>query len=176
MAHVNQPLTSRHVLSRRRAAVGVAAGLGLALLAACTSGSDSAGSSTSSTSAATSGPASGSAPGSASASGLTTTGDGGPTSEVAPPGAVTTISDEQLQAALAKVDGLVSAEMSSTGVPGVAVAIVHDDQAVLAKGYGVRELDKPDTVDAQTVFQLASMSKPLSSTGIAALVGKGTIA
>lgn len=163
----NRPLTAAHASTRRRTAAAIAAGLGLTLLAACTSGSDAANISTTSGSAAASG----------STSGARTVGpSGGGTSEAAPPGAVTSISAGQLQAGLARVDDLVNAEMAATGVPGVGVAVIHDDQVALAKGYGVRELGKPDTVDPQTVFQLASLSKPLSSTGIAALVGTGTIA
>src|SRR5262249_7819167 len=58
-----------------------------------------------------------------------------------------------------------------TGVPGLAVAVVHADKVVYLKGFGVRELGKPDAVDADTVFQLASVSKPLSATVIAGVVG-----
>src|SRR5262245_1607919 len=65
--------------------------------------------------------------------------------------------------------------MSSTGVPGVAVAVVFQDQVVLAKGYGVRTVGQPETIDTDTVFQVASISKPISSTAVAALVGKGVI-
>ena len=46
---------------------------------------------------------------------------------------------------------------------------------VWTKGFGVRRVGAPDPVDADTVFQLASMSKPISSTVVAALVGKGIV-
>jgi CubicO group peptidase (beta-lactamase class C family) len=61
--------------------------------------------------------------------------------------------------------------MASTGVPGIAVAVVYRDQVVDLKGYGVRQVGQPEPVDPDTVFQLASMSKPLSSTVLAGLVG-----
>src|SRR3954468_13191504 len=80
-----------------------------------------------------------------------------------------------LDSALASLDDVVGQAMTATGIPGVAVAVVHDDQVVALKGYGVRELGKPDPVDAETVFQLASLSKPISSTALAALVGEGVI-
>ena len=41
-------------------------------------------------------------------------------------------------------------------VPGFAVAIVKDDKIVFAKGYGVRDLGKPDPVDKDTLFAIAS--------------------
>ena len=57
-------------------------------------------------------------------------------------------------------------------MPGVAIAIVHNDQVVYLKGFGVRQVGKAEAVDADTVFQLASVSKPVTSTVIAALVGE----
>src|SRR5262249_45648481 len=103
-----------------------------------------------------------------------TTADGppGPSTTVAYGGAVTRA---QVDAAVSKIDGIVQSGMSSTGVPGVAVAVVFHDQVAFAKGYGVRTIGQPEKVDTDTVFQLASMSKPVSSTAVAALVGKGVI-
>lgn len=86
------------------------------------------------------------------------------------------LTDAQVSAAVSQLDGVVRDAMTRTGVPGVAVAVVHQDKVVYAKGFGVREVGKPDTVDPNTVFQLASVSKPLSSTVIAAVVGQKTVA
>ena len=65
--------------------------------------------------------------------------------------------------AVSKVDGLVSDLMKNTGIPGMAVAIVHGGKTLYAKGFGVRDASKGDRpenkVDADTVFQLASVSK-----------------
>ena len=63
-----------------------------------------------------------------------------------------------------------------TGVPGLSVAIVHKDQVVHLKGFGVRQAGKSEPVDPDTVFQLASMSKPIASTVVAALVGDRLVA
>lgn len=65
--------------------------------------------------------------------------------------------------------------MARSGVPGVAAAVVHRGQAVSAKGYGVRELGGADKVTSDTVFQLASVSKSISATAIAARVGQGAV-
>ena len=46
----------------------------------------------------------------------------------------------------------------------------------LAKGYGVREAGKPEPVDADTVFQLASVSKSVGATVVASQVGAGKLA
>jgi CubicO group peptidase (beta-lactamase class C family) len=57
-------------------------------------------------------------------------------------------------------------------VPGLSVAVVFQNEVVYLKGFGLREIGKPERVDADTVFQLASLSKPISSTIVAALIGK----
>src|SRR5262249_9796607 len=66
-------------------------------------------------------------------------------------------------------------KLATTGVPGMAIVVVHDDKIVYANGLGVREVGKADRVDANTVFQLASVSKPITSTILAILVSLGII-
>ncbi|WP_203831593.1 serine hydrolase [Catellatospora citrea] len=78
--------------------------------------------------------------------------------------------------AVAQLDGLVQAAMKQTGVPGVAVGVVYRDKVVFAKGYGVRKAGEPGAVGPDTVFQLASLSKPLASTVVAGVVGGGKVA
>jgi len=65
--------------------------------------------------------------------------------------------------------------LGDSGVPGASYAVVHDDRVIESGGFGVRELGTDDAVDADTVFQLASVSKPLGSTVVARLVGEGVI-
>ncbi len=59
---------------------------------------------------------------------------------------------------------------------GMAVAIVRDDKVVSAKGYGIRELGKPDRVDADTVFAIASNSKAFTTAALAILVDEKKLA
>lgn len=61
--------------------------------------------------------------------------------------------------------------MKKTGVPGVAVAVVYRDQIVYLKGFGIRKAGEQTPVDPDTIFQLASVSKPIASTVVASLVG-----
>ena len=93
------------------------------------------------------------------------------------PGAVPGIAtnDVWVSSAINKVDALASATMDRTGIPGMAVAVINNGEIVFAKGYGVREVGKPETVDTDTVFQLASLSKPLGSTVVAKEIGNGTV-
>jgi len=59
--------------------------------------------------------------------------------------------------------------------PGAAVAVVAGDGAVYVRCFGVREVGKPEKVDKDTVFQLASISKSFTTTMLAALVGEREI-
>jgi CubicO group peptidase (beta-lactamase class C family) len=52
----------------------------------------------------------------------------------------------------------------------MAIAIVKDDKVVSPKGYGARELGKPDKVDENTVFAIASNSKAFTTASLAMLV------
>ena len=62
-----------------------------------------------------------------------------------------------------------------TGVPGIAVAVVHNDKVVYSHGFGVRSVTTKEPVTTDTVFQLASVSKPLGAAVVAAAVGKGKL-
>ena len=59
-------------------------------------------------------------------------------------------------------------------VPGVAIGIVQGGEVVLAEGFGVRELGKPDKVNADTLFMIASNTKALTTLMLAKLVEAGT--
>ena len=86
------------------------------------------------------------------------------------------IPEGQVAMAAAAVDGLVADVMRRTGVPGMAVAVVEDGKVLLARGYGVRAVGKPDPVDPGTVFQLASVSKSVAATVVATEVAAGRVA
>ncbi len=72
-----------------------------------------------------------------------------------------------------QIEALTRQLMQRTGVPGVAIAVVHHDKPVLIRGFGVRQLGRSEPVNALTLFPLASLSKPITSTVLAGLVGDG---
>ena len=86
------------------------------------------------------------------------------------------VTKASVDAVLDKIDGFVGAEMDHFGTPGVAVSVVYDDVVLFSKGYGVREVGKTDPITPETVFSLASMSKPISGTAVAHLVARGVVA
>jgi len=95
----------------------------------------------------------------------------------APPAAFSAvpISQAQIDAAIGQLDGLTEGLMQQTGVPGVAIAVVHRDRVVYAKGFGVRKLGDPTPVDPDTVFQLASVSKAVGASVVAGAVGRRVV-
>jgi CubicO group peptidase (beta-lactamase class C family) len=81
----------------------------------------------------------------------------------------------QIDAAVGQLDGVAQELMSRARVPGMAIAVVHDDELVYAKGFGVRHLGADEPVDEDTVFQLASVSKPIGATVIARATDAGQV-
>ena len=82
---------------------------------------------------------------------------------------------EQVDKAIREVEKLAQREIQENAVPGLAIAVVFQDKLVYAKGFGVRDVKTKAPVDADTVFQLASVSKPIGSTVVAELVGEGKV-
>lgn len=93
-----------------------------------------------------------------------------------PPADAIAIPPGSKELAVKNLPAIVENIMKRSHVPGVAVAVVVDGKMVFAQGYGKRELGKNAPVDAQTVFQIASISKSLSATVAAMEVSKGTVA
>lgn len=82
---------------------------------------------------------------------------------------------DAVEHAVDRLDDLADSLMASSGIPGMAVAVVHDGKTVYAKGFGVRDVSTGEPVDADTVFQLASVSKSVAATVVANQVGAGTV-
>lgn len=93
----------------------------------------------------------------------------------APSQDVLALPDGSIDAALEKLPAIVESAMQRSGVPGVAVSVVHGDEAVFAEGYGVRTKGEDAEVDADTVFQIASLSKPVGATVVATQVSQGVV-
>ncbi|MCP1538487.1 serine hydrolase [Methylorubrum extorquens] len=81
----------------------------------------------------------------------------------------------QVEARLPALEALAQQAIDAGDVPGLAIAIVYGDETLFLKGFGRRAIGKPDLVGPETVFQIASLSKPVTSTVVAALVGEGVV-
>jgi CubicO group peptidase (beta-lactamase class C family) len=89
------------------------------------------------------------------------------------PAATGTIDRAAVTAALPQLVELAKATVASGAVPGLALAVVFRDEVLLTAGYGVRSTASREPVDADTLFQLASLAKPVGSTVVSAIVGGG---
>ncbi len=78
---------------------------------------------------------------------------------------------DQVDQAVRALDAV--ATTKSDTVPGFAIAVVFQDKVVYAKGFGVRDVNSKAEVNADTVFQLASVSKPIGATVVSALLSEG---
>ena len=65
------------------------------------------------------------------------------------------------------LDNYVNNALVEWQIPGVAVCIIKDGKVVLMKGYGVREMNKPEKVDENTLFMIGSNSKAFTATALA---------
>src|SRR4051812_15802169 len=76
---------------------------------------------------------------------------------------------------LSALDAYCKKALGDWNVPGFSIAIVQDGQVVLTRGYGVRELDKPEPVTENTLFAIASNTKAFTAGGIAILKHQGKL-
>lgn len=65
--------------------------------------------------------------------------------------------------------------MARKSVPGCAMAIVHRNKVIYEGGFGVRSLNTGAPITPETVFQLGSLSKPVSTALIQYLINEGVL-
>lgn len=73
-------------------------------------------------------------------------------------------------------DSAMNLLLARYGVPGASVAVVQDGKIDWARGYGILEQGRPDRVDTSTLFQAASISKPVSAVAALRMVERGELA
>jgi len=65
--------------------------------------------------------------------------------------------------------------MAALKVPGVSIAVINDGVIEWAKGYGLAEAGSTTPVTARTLFQAASISKPVAALAALRLVEQGRL-
>lgn len=76
---------------------------------------------------------------------------------------------------LAGLDAYIEAALDEWGIPGMAVAVIRDDQVVYARGFGERALGNGQPVDEHTLFAIASTTKAMTVAGLGMLVSQGVL-
>jgi len=85
------------------------------------------------------------------------------------------VTPASVSAAIDQIPALAEELLDHTGIPGIAISVVYQDEVRFADGFGLREAGAELAVDGDTVFQLASVSKAVGSTVVAAVVGEGQV-
>jgi CubicO group peptidase (beta-lactamase class C family) len=83
---------------------------------------------------------------------------------------------EHVPAGVPIPEGMLTSMRERHHVPGVSIAVVHEGRIDWAKGYGLRENGKTGQVDTATLFQAASISKPVSAVVALRMVEMGKLA
>src|SRR5262245_57563694 len=76
---------------------------------------------------------------------------------------------------LAQLETFARTAQQQWDVPGMAIAIVKDDEVIYAKGFGVKRVGETEPVDADTVFQIGSTSKAFTAAVVAMQVDDGKL-
>ncbi len=74
-----------------------------------------------------------------------------------------------------EIDRIAERALKTFNVPGIAVAVVKDDQIVHMKGYGISSLATGKPTDENTLFAIASNSKAFTGFALGMLVDEGRL-
>jgi CubicO group peptidase (beta-lactamase class C family) len=85
------------------------------------------------------------------------------------------VSTEKSANEVTRIEQAVTKAMEAFQVPGIAVAIVKDNQVVLSKGFGVLKHGSEQKVTADTLFGIASNTKAMTAALLAQLVDEGKL-
>ena len=81
----------------------------------------------------------------------------------------------RLDAGLERLDTVVRATLRQRDVPGAAVAVLRGDTLVFVRGYGLADRERNVPVTPETIFQLASTTKPFTATAVLMLAEEGKV-
>jgi CubicO group peptidase (beta-lactamase class C family) len=73
------------------------------------------------------------------------------------------------------VDNLARSYIADHHVPGLSLAVVVDGRVALAEGYGLADIENDVPATADTVYRIASVSKPVTATAAMKLVEAGKL-
>jgi len=79
------------------------------------------------------------------------------------------------KSALEGFDDVVAKGLAQLKVPGVAIAVIKDKDIVLAKGFGLRDMDGKLPVTADTIMAIGSSTKAFTAFALGTLVDQGKV-
>jgi len=73
------------------------------------------------------------------------------------------------------IDEYISHEMQAKQIPGLAFAVIQHGQVTTKRAYGLANLETGTPVQASSVFEIASVTKPFTATAVMMLVEEGKL-
>ncbi|WP_346940683.1 serine hydrolase [uncultured Clostridium sp.] len=73
------------------------------------------------------------------------------------------------------LDRIINEYVNGEFVPGLSVGVVYNNEVIYTKGFGVKNVDTKESIDENSLFHMASVSKTFVATGIMQLVQQGKI-
>jgi CubicO group peptidase (beta-lactamase class C family) len=73
------------------------------------------------------------------------------------------------------INDLATRAMERFDTPGIAIGVLKDDEIVYAAGHGVRDIGAADPIDADTIFQIASLTKAFTTAALGILLDDGKL-
>jgi CubicO group peptidase (beta-lactamase class C family) len=73
------------------------------------------------------------------------------------------------------LDDFISALMEEVAIPGLAIAKISEGELALVETYGMANIATGESVDENTLFNIASISKPIMGLALLRLVGQGKL-
>lgn len=77
--------------------------------------------------------------------------------------------------ALAQYDRAMAGLLARWGIPGAALAIARDGRLMFARGYGLASIENDQPVQPDSLFRIASVSKPITAMAILKLIEQGRL-
>lgn len=76
---------------------------------------------------------------------------------------------------LAQYDRTMASMLARWGIPGAALAIARDGRLLFARGYGLANVEEDQPVQPESLFRIASVSKPITAMAILRLIEQGCL-
>ena len=93
--------------------------------------------------------------------------------EIKPLVPITESSDIEVE--IRNFDVFLQATMAEENIPGVSITVIDDSLVALSRSYGVQNVKNRTPVNEETVFEFASLSKPVFALAVLKLSEKGVI-
>jgi CubicO group peptidase (beta-lactamase class C family) len=83
--------------------------------------------------------------------------------------------DTAAPAAFHEVREFIKQGVADHRAPSVAVAVIRDDKLIWAEGFGLADIEANRAANADSIYLMASVSKPIAATGLMLLLDEGKI-